>query len=168
MHGPSSGEAWRRITASRGLVVAAVKPAREMLRASDGAGSHEPEEDRSPEAGGHKAKPGDDHAFADEVPQVRADHEQEHECDDDCSNRRISKVKECERDDWKERRQEWGDAVDERAQNRGELEGLLVFLTESREHRSLDGADVELLLDALRFVGTDRAAHRKGDCRADR
>src|SRR3989449_2753540 len=106
MHGPSSGEAWRRITAIRGLAVAAGKPEREMLRASDGAGSHEPEEDRGPEAGGHKAKPGDDHAFADEVPEIRADHEQEHERDDDRGDRRVSKVKECERDDWKERRQE--------------------------------------------------------------
>jgi len=31
MRGPSSGEAWRRITAIRGLAVAAMKPAREML-----------------------------------------------------------------------------------------------------------------------------------------
>src|SRR3989449_6842730 len=168
MHGPSSGEAWRRITAIRALAVAAGKPAREMLRASDGAGSHEPEEDRGPEAGGHKAKPGDDHAFADEVPEIRADHEQEHERDEDRGDRRVSKFKECEWDDWKERGQEWRNAVDERAEDRGELEGLLVFLAESSEHRSLDRADVELLLDPLRFVGTDRAAHRKSDCRADR
>src|SRR2546428_6476870 len=146
MHEPSSGDAWRRRLPRCAASLWRQRSRREKCCAiSDGAGSHEPEEDRGPEACGHKAKPGDDHAFADEVPEIRADHEQEHECDDDCSNRRISKVKECERDDWKERRQEGGDAVDERAQNRGELESLLMFLTESREHRSLAGADVDVL-----------------------
>src|SRR2546428_10510459 len=102
MHGPSSGEAWRRITAIRGLAVAAGKPEREMLRAPDGAGSHEPEEDRGPEAGGHKTKPGDDHAVADEGPEIRADHEQEHERDDERRDRRRSQGKECGTDGWKE------------------------------------------------------------------
>src|SRR5207245_399417 len=148
--------------------VAAMKPSREMLRVSDGAGPHEPEEDRGAEACGYKAKASDDHAFADEVPQVRADHEQEHERDDDRGDRRLSKVKERERDDGKERRQEWSDAVDERTEDRGELERVLVFLAESREHRSLDRADVEFLLDALRLIGADRAAHSKSDRRADR
>src|SRR2546427_13028793 len=102
MHGPSSGEAWRRITAIRALAVAAGKPAREMLRASDGAGSHEPEEDRGPGAGGHKAKPGDDHALADEVAERRTDHEQEHEREDDRGDRRDSIVQKRVSDDWTE------------------------------------------------------------------
>src|SRR6058998_2393232 len=54
------------------------------------------------------------------------------------------------------------------AEDRGELEGLLVFLTESREHRSLDCADVELLLDPLRLVGADGTADGEGDRGADR
>src|SRR6266571_4037927 len=131
--------------------------------ASDGTGSHEPEEDRGAEARSDKPKAGDDHAFADEVPEIRADHEQEHERDDDRGDRRVSKVEEGERDDREEGGQQRGDPVDQRAQDRRELERLLVFLAEPREHRPLDRADVEFLLDAFRFVGADRAADRCGE-----
>src|SRR2546422_2068245 len=153
MHEPSSGDAWRRRLPRCAASLWRQRSRREKCCAiSDGAGSHEPEEDRGPEACGHKAKPGDDHSFADEVPEIRADHEQEHERDDDRGDRRVSKVKECEWDDWKQGGQEWRNAVDERAEDRGELEGLLAFLAESLEDRSPGRADVELLLGPLRVV----------------
>src|SRR5437870_9971597 len=151
----------------RGLAAAARDP-RMKVHASDGTGSHEPEEDRGAQARGDEAKAGDDHAFAHEVPEVRADHEQEHEGDDDRGDRRVPKVEEGERDDREESGQQRGDPVDQRAQDRRELERLLVFLAEPREHRPLDRADVEFLLDAFRFVGADRATHREGDRGADR
>src|SRR3989442_5660109 len=87
-------------------------------RASDGTGSHEPEEDRGPEARSDEAKAGDDHAFADETPEIRADHEQDHEGDDDRGDRRVSKVEEGERDTWEESRQEGGDSLDQRTKDR--------------------------------------------------
>src|SRR5207247_6184157 len=139
----------------RGLAVAARDP-RMKVTASDRTGSHEPEEDRVAEARGDEAKAGDDHAFADEVPEVRADHEKEHEGDDDRGDRRVPKVGGGKRDDREESGQQRGDPVDQRAQDRRELERLLVFLAEPREHRTLDRADVEFLLDAFPLVGSDR------------
>src|SRR2546428_6870496 len=61
-----------------GLAVAARDP-RMKVPASDGTGSHEPEEDRGAQARGEEAKAGVDNAFAHEVPEVRADPAQVHE-----------------------------------------------------------------------------------------
>src|SRR5437879_7783290 len=124
------------------------EPSQDRGRSLQGTGSHEPEEDRGAEARGDKPKAGDDYAFTDEVPEVRADYEQDHESDDDRGDRRVPKVQEGERDNREEGGEQRGDPMDQGAEDRRKLERLLVVLADPREPRPFDLTALVLPRDA--------------------
>src|SRR5207244_2756306 len=92
------------------------------------------------------------------IPQVEAEEERNHQGDRDRDDGGGPRFEENERNDRQESGDQRRDPVDESAQDRRELERLPMFLAQPCQHGPFDRADVELILDSLRFVRAVGAA----------